>query len=313
MSTTRAARPTPTVRAGDAGPRRPRVPWRRRVRAALWFVACVLVSVATVAPLLWTLVTSLREPGEILATRGLDLIPDHFTLDNYREALTSVPFGRYALNSMVIGVAGVVTNLFFGSLAGYAFAKLTFPGRRGLFGTLLASMMIPGIVTMVPLFLVLRHFPLAGGNDVLGDGGLGFINSFWAVILPGAAGTFAVFFMKQFFETLPDDLGEAARLDGAGEFRIFWQVYLPLVKAGLAVLAVLTFQAGWNNFMWPLIVLNSEDMMTVQVGLSSFVSNYNTSYGPLMAGTVIASLPVVVVFLIAQRWIVEGVAHVGGK
>jgi multiple sugar transport system permease protein len=119
--------------------------------------------------------------------------------------------------------------------------------------------------------------------------------------------------MKQFFETLPDDLGEAARLDGAGEFRIFWQIYLPLVKAGLAVLAVLTFQAGWNNFMWPLIVLNSEEMMTVQVGLSSFVTNYNTSYGPLMAGTVIASVPVVVVFLLAQRWIVEGVAHIGGK
>ena len=313
MSTTGIPRTTTAAPVRPLVLHRPRVPWRRRLRTALWFVACVAVSVATVAPLLWTLVTSLREPGEILAARGLDLIPDHLTLANYREALTSVPFGRYALNSMVIGVAGVATNLFLGSLAGYAFAKLTFPGRRAVFATLLSSMMIPGIVTMVPLFLVLRHFPLAGGNDLLGDGGLGFINSFWAVILPGAAGTFAVFFMKQFFETLPDDLGEAARIDGAGEFRIFWQVYLPLVRAGLAVLAVLTFQAGWNNFMWPLIVLNSEDKMTVQVGLSSFVSNYDTSYGPLMAGTVIASLPVVVVFLLAQRWIVEGVAHVGGK
>lgn len=312
MSTTRAH---PAVRPGTAPVvrTRPRTSWRRRVRTALWFAGCVLVSVCTVAPLLWTLVTSLRDPGEILATRGLDLVPDRVTLDNYREALTSVPFGRYALNSMFLGVVGVATNLFFGSLAGYAFAKLPFRGRRAAFGVLLSSMMIPGIVTMVPLFLVLRHFPLAGGNDVLGEGGLGFINSFWAVILPGAAGTFAVFFMKQFFETLPDDLGEAARLDGAGEFRIFWQVYLPLVKAGLAVLAVLTFQAGWNNFVWPLIVLNADDKMTVQVGLSSFVTNYNTSYGPLMAGTVIASLPVVVVFLLAQRWIVEGVAHVGGK
>ena len=177
----------------------------------------------------------------------------------------------------------------------------------------LSSLMIPGIITMIPSFLILRSIPFAGGNDVFGQGGLGLINTYWAVIIPGAAGAFAVFFMKQFFETLPDELGEAARIDGASEFRIFAIIYFPLAKAGLAVLGIISFQAGWNNFLWPLIVLNSQDMMTVQVGLASFVNNYETAFGPLMAGTVIASLPVLLVFLFAQRYIIEGVAHVGSK
>jgi multiple sugar transport system permease protein len=224
-----------------------------------------------------------------------------------------VPFGRYFVNSLVLGLGGAATNIFFGALGGYALAKLRFKGRAAVFGVFLSSLMIPGIITMIPSFLILRGIPFAGGNDVLGQGGLGLINTYWAVIIPGAAGAFAVFFMKQFFETLPDELGEAARIDGASEFRIFTVIYFPLAKAGLAVLGIISFQAGWNNFLWPLIVLNSQDMMTVQVGLASFVNNYETAYGPLMAGTVIASLPVLLVFLFAQRWIIEGVAHVGTK
>jgi multiple sugar transport system permease protein len=295
---------------------RPLVRRRRSTRATVgavaWYVGVSLLAVITVAPLVWTLATAFKPASEILSG-ALSLVPDAPTFDNFVRVFQDVPFARYFANSLVLGVGGALTNVFFGGLGGYALAKLRFRGRAGVFALFLSSLMIPGIVTMIPTFLILRHFPLAGGNDLLGQGGLGMLNTYAAVIVPGAAGAFAVFFMKQFFETLPDELGEAARIDGASEFRIFAQVYFPLARAGLAVLGILSFQAGWNNFLWPLIVLNDPSMMTVQVGLSSFVNNYETAFGPLMAGTVVASLPVLAVFLVAQRWIIEGVAHVGAK
>ncbi|KNY05461.1 ABC transporter permease [Microbacterium sp. GCS4] len=293
-------------------PTRRRTTPRARLATIGWYVGAILISVLTVAPLVWTISTSLKPATEILSG-ALNLIPANPTIENYLRVFDEVPFGRYFVNSLVLGVGGAATNIFFGALGGYALAKLRFRGRKAVFAVFLSSLMIPGIVTMIPSFLILRGIPFVGGNDVLGQGGIGLINTYWAVIIPGAAGAFAVFFMKQFFETLPDELGEAARIDGASEFRIFTVIYFPLAKAGLAVLGIISFQAGWNNFLWPLIVLNSQDMMTVQVGLASFVNNYETAYGPLMAGTVIASLPVLLVFLFAQRWIIEGVAHVGTK
>ncbi|RUQ98314.1 carbohydrate ABC transporter permease [Labedella endophytica] len=301
---------TPTALA-DIPRSRPRST-RSRIGTAVWYVAVTVLSIITIAPLIWTLSTSLKPATEILAG-ALNLIPSNPTIDNYLSVFEDVPFGRYFVNSLILGLGGAVTNVFFGSLGGYALAKLQFRGRAGVFALFLSSLMIPGIVTMIPVFLILRGFPLLGGNDILGQGGLGMLNSYAAVIVPYAAGAFAVFFMKQFFETLPDELGEAARIDGASEFRIFAQIYFPLARAGMAVLGILSFQAGWNNFLWPLIVLNDPDMMTVQVGLSSFVNNYETNFGPLLAGTVVASLPVLVVFIVAQRYIIEGVAHAGGK
>ena len=166
---------------------------------------------------------------------------------------------------------------------------------------------------MIPTFIVLRGFPLAGGNDLTGTGGLGLINSYWAILLPGATGAFSIFFMKQFFEQLPKELGESARIDGASEFKIFWNVYFPLAKPALTTLGIMTFQAGWNAFMWPMIVLNADEMKTVQVGLAAFQYNYNTNYGPLMAGTILATLPVLVLFIFAQRNYVQGMADAGIK
>ncbi|NEG90335.1 carbohydrate ABC transporter permease [Bifidobacterium aerophilum] len=285
---------------------------RHTVGVVLWWIAACLISVMTVAPLLWTLATSFKPAGEILRN-ALSFIPQSPTFSNYVQAFTTVPFARYFVNTLIVAFGGVVCNLFLGSMAGYALAKLEFRGRHAVFMVYLASMMIPSIVTMIPTFLVLRHMPLVGGNDITGDGGMGLINTYWAVILPGAAGAFAVFFMKQFFESIPDELGEAARVDGASEFQIFLRIYLPLARSGLAVLGLLTFQSGWNNFLWPLIVLNDPDMMTVQVGLAGFTNNYSTDYGPLMAGTVVTMLPVLLLFLFSQRWIVQGIAHTGGK
>lgn len=288
------------------------IKFKKMSKSFIWYIVVLLISLVTVFPLIWTVSTSFKPTSEILSN-GMNLIPKMFTWDNYKDVFSTTPFARYLVNSLILAVGGVLSNLFFGSLAGYAFAKLPFKGKKGLFMTFLGSMMIPAVVTMIPSFLVLKNFPLMGGNDITGHGGMGFINTYWAILIPGAAGAFSIFFMKQFFETLPDELSEAARIDGCSEFKIFWKIYMPLAKTALATLGIMTFQAGWNQFMWPLIVLNSQKMMTVQVGLASFQYNESANYGALMAGTIVSTIPVLFVFIFAQKYFVEGIAHNGGK
>lgn len=286
--------------------------WKKRTKSVLWYIGAILISLATVYPFLWMVSTSFKPETEIYES-SLSLLSSQFSFDNYKTVFETMPFGRFFFNSFILAASGVITNLFFGALAGYAFAKLKFRGRRVSFALLLTSMMIPSVATMIPQFLVLKFFPLVGGNNLLGQGGNGFINTYGAIIIPGAVGAFAVFFMKQFFETLPDDLAEAARLDGCGELKIFTRIYFPLIRPAAVTLAIMTFQSGWNNFMWPMIVLNSEKMKTIQVGLATFQYQYDTQYGPLMAGTVIATLPMIVLFIFAQKYYVEGIAFSGGK
>lgn len=282
------------------------------MRSIFWYIGAVIISLITVYPFLWMIATSFKPEVEIYSN-SLSLFSERFSMDNYKKVFDTIPFARYFMNSLFLAVAGVVTNVFLGALAGYSFAKLKFKGRRITFSLLLSSMMIPGVVTMIPQFLVLKNFPLVGGNNILGQGGQGFINNYAAIVLPGAVGAYAVFFMKQFFETLPDDLAEAARMDGCSEFRIFWNICLPLILPAAITLGIMTFQSGWNSFMWPMIVLNSKEMMTIQVGLSTFQYQYNTMYGPLMAGTVIATIPTLLVFIFAQKYYIQGIAFSGGK
>lgn len=284
----------------------------KKVRSIFWYIGAVLISLITVYPFLWMIATSFKPEAEIYSN-SLSLFSDKFSLNNYKKAFEVIPFGRYFLNSFYLAAMGVLTNVFLGALAGYSFAKLKFKGRKAMFSLLLSSMMIPGVITMIPQFLVLKNFPLAGGNDIFGQGGQGLINHYAAIILPGAVGAYAVFFMKQFFETLPDDLAEAARVDGCSEFRIFWNIYLPLILPAAVTLGIMTFQSGWNSFMWPMIVLNSKEMMTVQVGLAAFQYQYNTQYGPLMAGTVISVIPTLLLFIFAQKYYIQGIAFSGGK
>ncbi len=285
---------------------------KKNLRDILWYTVAICIAAITVFPLLWMVSTSLKPESEIYSN-SLSLLSENYSFSNYAKVFKTIPFLRYFMNSLVLAVTGVLTNVFLGSLAGYSFAKMRFKGRKLSFSLLLSSMMIPGVVTMIPQFLVLKYFPLVGGNNLLGQGGTGFINHYTAIVLPGAVGAFAVFFMKQFFETLPDDLAEAARVDGCSEFRIFWQIYLPLIKPAAMTLGIMTFQAGWNSFMWPMIVLNSKEMMTIQVGLSTFQYQYNTMYGPLMAGTVIATLPTILIFIVAQKYYIQGIAFTGSK
>ena len=282
------------------------------IKDILWYIAVIMISLITIYPFIWMIATSLKPEAEIY-NNSMALIPNNITFEHYKEVFNRIPFGRYFMNSTILAVGGVITNIFFGSLGGYALAKLRFRYKKPIFYLFLGSMMIPSIVTMIPLFLVLKNFPLVGGNNILGQGGLGFINSYWAILLPGAAGAFALFFMKQFFETLPTELAEAGRIDGCTELQIFTKIYFPLLKPGIVTLGIMTFQSGWNSFMWPLIVLNSEKMMTVQVGLSSFQYNYSSNYGALMAGTLISILPTLLLFVVAQKYYVQGIAFTGNK
>jgi multiple sugar transport system permease protein len=275
-------------------------------RETLFYAMLLLVAFFMALPFYWMLATSFK-PNEDIFSDPIRWIPARYTLEHYVKAFTLVPFGRYFWNSFVMATLGVITNLLFGALAGYAFAQLRFRGRLTLFRLKLASMLVPGIVTMIPTFIIIKSFPLAGGNNILGQGGLGFLNSYWAVVLPGAVGAFAVFFMRQFFLTLPNELMDAARVDGANEWRIFWSVYLPLCKPALATLGIFTFQAGWTAFLWPLIVFNDPKMATVQMGLQAFRFNNQTDYGPLMAASIVVSLPILVLFILAQRYFVQSI------
>ena len=212
-------------------------------------------------PFVWMLSTSLK-PADQLFTVPPTWLPQPLQWDTYVKAMSAGNFGRYALNSLLLGVANMVTNVLLSALAGYAFARLRFPGRTLLFVLVLATLMVPYQVTIIPLFVIVRHIPLFGGNDLLGQGGIGWINSYWGLIVPGAVGAFGIFMLRQFFQTLPVELEDAARIDGAGELRIFWQIMLPLAMPAVATLAIFSFQAGWNAFLWPLLITTTDDMRT---------------------------------------------------
>ncbi|MDX2160467.1 MAG: carbohydrate ABC transporter permease [bacterium] len=281
-------------------------------REALYYAVMLILSGVFVLPFIWSVSTSFKPDNEIFSDT-LVLLPEQPTVQHYIDAFTTVPFGRYLGNSLFLAVIGVISNLFFGSLAGYSYARLRFRGKQSLFRLQLISLMVPGIVTIIPSYIILRSFPFAGGNDWLGQGGSGLLNTYWAIFLPGAAGTFAVFLMRQFLLTLPSELGEAGRIDGCSEFGIFWRIYLPLCLPALATLGLFTFQGSWNAFLWNVIVLSDPNLATIQMGLQSFTFNNQTDYGPLMAASVVATLPMLILFILAQRYFVEGISFTGTK
>ena len=294
--------------------------WERRRAAspkidlgrALTHAILLLGAVAMLLPFVWMISTSLKPPDQLF-TVPPTWIPRTLVVENYVKAMDAGNFGRYALNSLFLAVANMLTNVGLSALAGYAFARLAFPGRSALFILVLATLMVPYQVTIIPQFVIIRHIPFFGGNDALGQGGIGWINSYWGLIVPGAVSAFGIFMLRQFFETLPRELEDAARIDGAGEFRIFWQIMLPLATPAVATLAIFSFQAGWNAFLWPLLITTTDDMRTIQLGLTVFVQQYSTQWDQLMAATVVATLPIIAVFALGQRLLVKGIAFTGLK
>jgi multiple sugar transport system permease protein len=245
----------------------------------------------TLFPLVWMAAVSLMAPGEA-STYPPPLLPAHPTLDNYRELFARAGMGRYLLNSILLAISVTLLSLLLNVAAGYAFAKLRFAGRERIFKLLLGTLVIPGQVAMIPLFLLLKE--------------LGLVNSYGGVIVPAMASIFGIFLVRQYALSIPDDLLEAARIDGAGELRIFWLVVVPLLKPIIVTLAVFTLLGTWNDFMWPLIVLTDQSLYTLPVALASLSREHVADNELMMAGSVLTTLPVLVVFLALQRYYVQG-------
>lgn len=252
----------------------------------------------TVAPFLWMLLASFKDLGEILQYPPT-WIPQRIILDNFVNAFQAAPFGRFYFNSLFVASAVTLGQLFTCSLAAYAFARLQFPGRDILFYIFLGTMMVPGQVTMIPGFMVLHW--------------LGWIDTYAALIVPGLASAFGTFLLRQFFLTIPRDLEDAAAIDGCSRFGVLWRIILPLSRPALATLAIFTFMGVFNDFLWALIVVSSEDLKTVQLGLAIFRDRYQTDWGQLMAASVTATLPILLVFFFAQKYFIRGITLSGLK
>lgn len=286
---------------------------RRARRNHTWYrLVLLLVATALVlAPFAW--MVSLAFTPEDDAFTSVRLIPEHPTLDNFVTAFRAANLGRAFANSAVVTCLAVLTNCVIAVLAGYAFAHLPFRGSRVLFYTLISTAAIPVSVTLIPLFLMAKNFPLAGGNDVFGNGGSGLLDSLGGLAIPYLIGTMNIFVSRQYFASLDRDYAEAARLDGASELRIFTRVYLPMAKPLVALVAVFSFTGVWDDFLWPLVVSTSEHSTTVQLAITTFTSSGNVKYGALMAATILVSIPVLIVFLVNQRGFIAGLAEGGTK
>jgi multiple sugar transport system permease protein len=301
---TTSTRPEPAIPVVATAPEPAR---RRRGRRAvgephpLPWVYVVLTGglVLLVGPFLWMLLGSFRPDRELKVVPPAWL-PQDPTLDNYRTLFSRLDFVTYFTNTAVVAVTITLGNIVFCSMLGYALAKLHFPGKKVIFGLVLGTLMVPGIVTFVPLFVLVSN--------------LGMVNTLPGLFFPFLAGPFGVFLMRQFFQSLPDELIHAARVDGAGEWRIFRSIMLPLCKPALATLGILTFLTSWNMFLWPLVVAQSEEKYTLPVALAIYAIGENRSdYGLLMAGSVVIIVPVLLVFLALQRHFVQGIAMTGIK
>jgi multiple sugar transport system permease protein len=285
---------------------------RRRLERGALYVALTVIAVVMVVPFVWMILTSLKSPQDIAATPPT-FLPTQWAWGNYAEALAAAPFLTYARNSLVIAVSHTAINLVIASMAGYALARLRFRGSELVFIGFVAALMIPTYTKIIPEFLIVRFMPLFGGNDILGQGGTGWLDTWWALIVPGAVTPFAVFLFRQFYLDLPVELEEAARLDGVSELGIWARIMTPLVKPAFITVALLTFESSWNNFLWPLLVTRTDSMRVIQVGLSVFRTENDTQWAFLMAGTTLATVPMVVLFLLGQKYFVRGFANAGIK
>ncbi|MEV6109287.1 carbohydrate ABC transporter permease [Streptomyces sp. NPDC051940] len=279
----------------------------RRRRRAGSVAALATAALLVLVPFLW--MVSLAFTPEEDAFGSVSLIPHHPTTANFTTAFTDADLDRALMNSAVVTAVAVLANCLGAVAAGYAFARLPFKGSTPLFYVLVSTAAIPVSVTLIPLFLMAKSMPLAGGNNLAGEGGTGLLDSLGGVVLPYLVLPMNIFLSRQFFSTADPDLAEAARMDGAGEWRIFWRIYLPLARPLVAVVAIFSFTAVWDDFLWPLVVSTSQETQTVQLALARFLGSGNVQYGPLMAGAVLVTLPVLAVFLFNQRAFISGLTE----
>ena len=273
----------------------------RRLKLVLSYLALILITLIFIAPLLWMLSTSFKTNPETTQW-PLSWIPREFSVEGYRELFnptSETPVLRWFVNSLIAATAHTLLVLVTAAPAAYALARMHFRGKNLMFAIIISTLFIPSIILITPLYLVVDS--------------LGWLDTLLAVIVPSAAGALGVFLLRQFFVSLPRELEEAAVLDGANRFQIFTRIILPLAKAPLATLALLSFLTNWNDFLWPVYVLFSPKSLVLPPGLSKLQGAYDTDYAVIMAGGVLASIPVLILFLIAQRYIIEGVSRSGVK
>lgn len=272
--------------------------WRRWIPKR-WYIHLILIlgAVVTTAPLLWMITLSLK-PAKLTYSPPY-LIPTVFEWSNYAKAWDAAPFGRYYLNTAIMAAGITIGQLLFSSLAAYAFARLKFPGRNVLFLLVLGTMMLPIQVLIIPSYLTVLS--------------LGWKNTFFALIVPRMVSAFGIFLLRQHYLSIPRDLDESALIDGATRLGVWWRIILPLSRPALATLAIFAFLFSWNDFLWPLIVADDPNMRTIQLGLVMFQGRYGTNWTLLMAGTVTATIPTILVFLLGQRQFIESIALSGVK
>ncbi|USK34174.1 carbohydrate ABC transporter permease [Bacillus sp. F19] len=272
---------------------------KKAYRIQQWIAGIVLTlgGLLVSIPFIWMILSAFKPESEVLQLTPT-LWPETFTTENFIYLFENMNFAVYLRNTIFIVLCSFV-GLFFNAMAGFAFAKYKFKGREKLFYLVLATMMIPGQVTMIPVYLILNQ--------------MGLTNTMAGVVLPGLVGAFSIFLFRQFMSTIPDELLEAARLDGASELRVFVQLILPISKPIMAVQGILTFIAGWNSFLWPLIIANDESLYTLSVGLSLLKGQYGGNFALQMAGSTFMVVPIVIIFIIFQKHIIEGYTISGMK
>lgn len=264
-------------------------------RKVLIHVLLIVPTALSLLPFLWMIATSFKEPAELLGR--MTFWPQNWTFENYIVAWNSAPFGRYYINSIIVAACTVALQLITGALAGYGFARVKMPGRDLLFGIILATMMVPSTVTLVPSYLILNK--------------LGWLDTYAALIIPWGATPFSIFLFRQFFRTIPRDLEDAARIDGCSQLGVLWRIVLPLSKPAVLTVATYGWIGSWNDFLWPLIMTDSEHMRTLQVGLRVFTQDAGTRYTLQMAAAAFTIVPILIAYFFVQRQFVEGIARTG--
>jgi putative chitobiose transport system permease protein len=268
---------------------------RRRLEAAFWYALMSLLAMITIFPFLWMLLTSLKGPTDQIFSVPPQLLPGHATLDNYGTVLDQLPVPTFFLNSVTVGVAVTALNVLVAALAAYPLAKLRFFGREAIFYLLLGTLIVPAQLTYIPSFVMAVHV-------------FHYYDTVPALILPNLASAFNIFLLRQAFRGVPNDLIDAARIDGASELRIWWSILLPVIRPSLAAVAIFTFVTSWNDFLWPSLMLHTQDNMTLPVGLVALQGFFSSDFRSIAAGVTMTVVPIIIFFMVFQRQFVRGLA-----
>lgn len=271
----------------------------------LTYICLIIGAVAMIMPFVWMVSTSVKLDREIFGDT-IRWVPTELDLQNYSDAFEQTNMPRLFVNTVAVTTVAVASQALLGSMAGYAFARLQFRGKTLLFFALLATMMVPFEVLIIPVFLLIKFFPLAGGNDIFGQGGTGLINTLGGVMFPNFVSVFGVFLFRQFYLNFPKEIEEAAIVDGCSRVGVYWRILIPNSKPVMGTMALFAFLWSWNDFLWPLVVVKEDSLKTIQLGLSVFDQEQGTAWAELMAASVMAVVPVILLYIFLQRFLVSG-------